>query len=768
MSAPQPAAKTLDSRSIILDTLRLYGVPYFDGQHLSQVQWSPNGQWLSYIRSDGASSSLMAYDPATKNNLKLFQYNCDVSLLVIPTARRSIIPVIAEILAAADTTTFQWTPDSRSLVLMRHGVLNQLFLLRVSEAPESDPQVLVTAPGPITEYHVSPDGRTVSLAVGYNLYLTDLYSGRTIPLTTEGNEGIRIATPDQTNELLASGHWWSPDSARIACLVTDQRRVAQIVLQDITSWETPIFFERFSRPGQNIASPAVMVLGPQGRVWLNTAAYADGYLAGVRWMPDSRHLALQFLNRAQNRLTLLLADSWTGATFPILTESDPAWVNPCNDLRFLGDGRHFLWTSERTSFRQLYLMSLTGGGVQLTHRDESVLALAGVDEKKGLAYYLTSPAPYTDIQVRRVSLAPQPDGDQSEAVTTDAGAHLVAMSPSHESFADIFSTQNQPAQLFLRTADGTLSATLEANPDGIQFAQTMPQYQFVAGGIPAATQPDKPDRTDGVPLCARIMEPQGREPGKKYPVLIYVYGGPLPGGAGLDRVVVNFWQHSPDLWLRMLAQYGFGIFSIDNRGSSGAARGHNFETPIHQQLGRVELADQAEGIKYLHQLDWVDPQRIAVFGGSFGGFMSLTMLARAPENFRLAAAAAFAPVVGWEHFDALYTERYMGMPAQNADGYHAADVEGAAGAIDQDASLLLVHGSDDLTVHLTHSMRMIEALQEANAAVPGDLMVYPHSGHASFFDFGSKPAELFTKVAQFLVTNVRDREMQPARKGEGS
>jgi dipeptidyl-peptidase-4 len=289
----------------------------------------------------------------------------------------------------------------------------------------------------------------------------------------------------------------------------------------------------------------------------------------------------------------------------------------------------------------------------------------------------------------------------------------------------------------------------------------MPQFRFVEG-ITAARHvlpPDDPaHKTGGAPLCARIMEPAGREPGKKYPVLIYVYGGPFPGGLGLNRVVVNYWQHVPDLWLRTMASAGFGIFSLDNRGSSGAVRGHDFETPIHRQLGHVELADQVEGIKYLKTLDWVDPRRIGIFGGSYGGFMSLTTLAKAPVENQVSVATAFAPVVGWDHFDALYTERYMGLPSDNDAYYQDTSANRIAGALDPDLRLLLVHGSDDSTVHLTHSMRMVDALQNTNRSLIGDLMVYPHSRHASFFDFGTKPVQIFSKVTNFLIANLRDRE----------
>ena len=216
-------------------------------------------------------------------------------------------------------------------------------------------------------------------------------------------------------------------------------------------------------------------------------------------------------------------------------------------------------------------------------------------------------------------------------------------------------------------------------------------------------------------------------------------------------MVVNYWQRVPDLWLRLLAQHGIGVFSVDNRGANAAPRGHSFETPIYGRLGEIELQDQLAGVAWLkQQVPWADTDRMAIVGGSFGGFMTLNLLLSAPNVFQ--CGAAFAPVTNWLEFDALYTERYMGTPASNPDGYTRCSVINRAEDIDAPRELLMIHGTSDTSVHFTHSIQMLDAFQKANRQC--QLMVYPGENHDGFFNFGNRPAELFLWMTNFLLGHL--------------
>ena len=330
------------------------------------------------------------------------------------------------------------------------------------------------------------------------------------------------------------------------------------------------------------------------------------------------------------------------------------------------------------------------------------------------------------------------------AVLTPApGTHFAHWSPGFSYFADIWSSALQPPQLSLHAADGARLATIEANPCEQLKSLGLQTFDFRA--IPAAKIGDP---SDDMPLYSKLLAPAGVKKGGRHPVIVYVYGGPLPGGFGLARNVLNYWRPVPELWMQMMAQRGFGIFSLDNRGSNAAPRGHAWEAPIHQRLGEVELADQLEGVNYLKTLDWVDPDRIGILGGSFGGFMSLNAMLRAPGTFK--AGIAFAPVTDWREYDSVYTERYMNLPALNPDGYERTALDADAG--DLRGALLLLHGTGDDNVHLQHSVQLIQALLQESKDF--GLALYPGQSHMSFFAMGQDPSRLWARITSFFERNL--------------
>jgi dipeptidyl-peptidase-4 len=268
----------------------------------------------------------------------------------------------------------------------------------------------------IYDARFSPNGRWVSFAWNYNVWAVELATLRTMPLTWGGSEQMRCGTTDSLSELLPSpGHWWSPDSARVAYVITDERQVPLFPMQDLLSPSGAVTPQRYPMPGQQVAEAVVFVAGPRGHTRIDTSAWPGWLLARVSWLPDSRHLALQLLNRAQNRLVLLFADADTGRAVPVLSDSDPAWINPSDHLRFFRKRAHFLWSSERGSYRQLYLYDARGKETQLTSGDEAVVDVVGFDEADGAVYYLTYPPPWIDGHLKRVRFSIHDDADAGRA-----------------------------------------------------------------------------------------------------------------------------------------------------------------------------------------------------------------------------------------------------------------------------------------------------------------------------------------------------------------
>lgn len=732
---------------------RIYDEPNLSGISIGDIQWTPNGKMVSYVVGDAAGYELWGFDVASKSRRRLFAFSrlpgaADVPLSSMRIRRtgRFAHAWRERRVPLADVLQYSWSPRGDRLLVQASAAAPQLLDLK------SDRLIPVVGDGAVTVNYAqfSPNGRFVSYVRGYDLALTDLTTGRSMALTWGSTEALRSATPDPMGDLLTdTGHWWSPDSTCIAYLQTDERAVPLFAMADLLSNSGAVDWERYPQAGQPNPFIALRVARAGGQIWIDTRAWAGSYLARVAWLPDSRHLLLQILNRAQNQLSLVLADSSTGAARVILSESDPCWVNIGDDLRFFSDGTRFLWSSERDSYRHLFIYDFSGQELaRLTSDAEPCAGVEGLDEKHGAVYYLAYPGPsYTEGRLRRVSFRATARGYTATTpvdVTRSPGTHFAHMSPDCQLFASLTSTDVRPPHLDLCSSrDGRRLATIEANP--CPALAEVGLRSFECHAIPAARLGIP---SDVMPLQLKLLEPAGLRRGVKYPVIVYVYGGPLPGGFGLARNVLNYWRPVPDLWMQMMAQRGFGVFSLDNRGSNAAPRGHAWETPISGRLGHVELADQLQGIEFLKSQPWVDADRIGLLGGSFGGFMTLNAMLRAPGTFK--AAVAYAPPTDWREYDSVYAERYMQLPALNADGYREVALPQYAGALT--GKLLLLHGTSDDNVHLELSVQMTSAFIQNGRSL--SFMAYPGLDHMSFFDMGQAPAHLWRHITDFFESSL--------------
>ncbi|PYU60731.1 MAG: S9 family peptidase, partial [Acidobacteria bacterium] len=476
------------------------------------------------------------------------------------------------------------------------------------------------------------------------------------------------------------------------------------------------------------ANPVVRVFvallsGGQPRA-ADIAAETDIYIPRVNWLPDSKHLAIQRLNRTQTMLDLLFADTVTGKTRTALSENDPNWINVSDDLYFLKDGRRFLWSSERSGHRHFYLYDLEGKQLaQLTKGDWDVSSLDAVDESKGFVYFTAAEKSPLERHLYRVGI----DGTGFTRLTKDEGTHTAVLAPNAAAFYDTYSNTATPPRQDLYRADGSRIATINENK-----VAELADYRLSSMEILTVKS------RDGVQLNASIIKPPEFNPQKKYPVLVYTYGGPHA------QVVRNAWGGANFLWHQLMAQKGYIIFALDNRGSAG--RGHAFETPLHFRMGAQELSDQRDGVEYLKSLPYVDANRIGIWGWSYGGHMTLHAMFEAGDVFKVGFAGG--PVTDWRYYDSIYTERYLGLPQKNEKGYQ--DSSPVKYASQLKGKLLIAHGTGDDNVHFANTLSVINDLIEAGKYV--EVLAFPGRGHG----VSDPPARrvLMQRVTQFFLDNL--------------
>jgi dipeptidyl-peptidase-4 len=457
----------------------------------------------------------------------------------------------------------------------------------------------------------------------------------------------------------------------------------------------------------------------------------DIYLARVDWR-DPQHLTFQRQSRDQKRLELIETDLASGRQRTLITETSRTWVPLHNDLRFLKDGR-LLWSSERTGYQHLYLVDTKGSATALTSGDWPVDSVLGIDEASGFVYFAAGKDSALDVQVYRVPLAPH---GTIERLSKPDGTHKATFAGNASVYVDNWSAPGTPPQLQLFRNDGSLIATLLRNDiDDPQHPYA--QYRDAHLPLEFGTLTAADGRTR---LHYSLIKPTGFDPGKRYPAVVYVYGGPAA------QTVTRSWPGRGDHWFNQyLAHQGYVVFSIDNRGTP--RRGADFGGALYGRKGTVEIEDQLAGVKWLKTQPWVDPARIGVHGWSNGGYMTLMLLAKASDQY--ACGIAGAPVTDWALYDTHYTERYMGLPKANVAGYQEARVLEHIDGLT--SKLLLIHGMADDNVLFTNSTALMSALQKRGQ--PFELMTYPGAKH------GLKGADNLHRLR--LTENFFDRCLKP-------
>src|SRR6266700_1289081 len=718
--AQQPAPPSSGKQ---LTVERIYSQPSLNGRPTRGLTWTPDGKQVSYFETKGAGreakTELWVMDAASGERRLLL--TADKLGAVLP--GETLRPTQATGLGRRVPAEYQWAPDGAAILFQGPTALAWF------DSKSQAARTLASGKATIADPKISPDGRFVSFVREHNLWLVSVADGKERGVTRGGTEEIRKGVLDWVypEELeIKTAYWWSPDSSAIAYLELDERKVSQYPMVDFSSPSGEEEMERY--PAAGGANPVVRVFvaslsGGEPRA-MDTGGETDIYIPRVSWLNDSKHLAIQRLNRAQTILDLLIADAATGKTRAALTEKDPYWINVSDDLHILKDGKRFLWSSERSGYRHLYLYDLESKKLaQLTRGDWEVAAVDGVDETRGLIYFTGTEKSPLERHLYRVAL----DGSGFTRLTKEEGTHAAVLAPNASAFIDTFSNTAAPPRQDLYRADGSRIAAINENKvtELADFHLSPTEFLSVKSH-------------DGVQLNASIIKPPDFDPQKKYPVLVFTYGGPHA------QVVRNAWGGATFLWHQLMAQKGYIIFALDNRGSAG--RGHLFEEPIHFRLGAQELSDQRDGVAYLKTLPYVEGNRIGIWGWSYGGHMTLHAMFEASGDFK--AGFAGGPVTDWRYYDSIYTERYMGLPQKNEKGYQ--DSSPVKYAAQLKGKLLIAHGTGDDNVHFANTLAVMNDLIDAGKYV--EVLAFPGRGPG----VSDPPARrvLMQRVTQFFLDNL--------------
>ena len=685
-------------------TYRSKGVPGFrfmnDGHHYSDL----------------SGNSILIYDFSSG---KLTDTLLDVNLLQLPTDEKQI-------------SDYAFSDDESQLLLKsgmegiyRYSTKEWNYVYNMSSnklEPLHDGSKQMHAT-------FSPDGKKVAYVSDNDLYYRDLATGVNHRITHDGkvNEIINGSCDWVYEEEFSftKAFEWSPDSRHIAYYRFDESAVKEFSMTYYTGALYPqnVSF-KYPKVGMENSKVTIHLYDTQkkNKIQVDRDSEPDGYIPRIKWTKDPEKLCVFWMNRHQNHLELLLADVNTGRTSLLLQEDNKYYIDIHDNLTFLSQDDCFLWTSEKDGFNHIYLYGMDGTlKRQLTSGQWEVSAFYGVDEKNNTIYYQAAARSPLEREVYSVDLK----GKNQKLITDKKGFNSAQFSTTFDLFVWTHSTINSPATYSVHNRKGEMIRLLEDNA-ALKKQQEQTQarpvefYSFTT--------------SEGVQLNGYQIKPYDFDPSKKYPVLMYLYGGPG------SQEVVNSWIGTDYWWFQSLAQQGYIVACVDNRGTGG--RGEEFKKMTYLQLGKYETIDQIEAARYLGKQTYVDPSRIGIFGWSYGGYMSSLCLFKGNDVFN--SAIAVAPVTNWKWYDTIYTERYMRDEKENKEGYES---NSPINFVDRlRGNYLLVHGSTDDNVHFQNSAEMSAALIRANKQY--ETYIYPNRNHSIYGDNARR--HLYVKMTDFL------------------
>lgn len=579
----------------------------------------------------------------------------------------------------------------------------------------------------------SPDATKIAYVIDNDIFIKDLITDKETQITTDGlkNKIIngRCDWVYEEEFSFALAFSWSPDGKNLAYYKFDESEVPEYSMAMYGTAYPTQYTYKYPRAGEKNAVVSIHIykLNDKKTIKIETGAEKDQYIPRVKWTGNAGTLCVLRLNRHQNKLDYLMVNSEDGSSKVILTERDKYYIDiEKEQLQFLKDGNRFVNVSERDGYNHIYVYGTNGKVInQVTKGNWEVTQLYGIDESKGLIYYQSTEA----SPLRRDVYVTSFNGSYKKRLSISSGTNAAEFSTDFSYYILYNSNINTPLKITLHTQNGEQVRVLE---DNASLKQTLEQYSAPSAEL------FNFKTSEGVSLNGFMIKPPKFDVSKKYPVLMYVYGGPG------HQAVADAWGTSRDIWFRMLAQKGYIVACVDNRGTG--YRGAEFKKMTYKQLGKYETIDQIEVAKWFGNQSYVDKNRIGIWGWSFGGYVS--SLCATKGNGIFAMAMAVAPVVTWRFYDSIYTERFLQTPQENPSGYD--DNSPVQFAKNLKGKFLLVHGTGDDNVHFQNSVVFSEALIQAN--IPFEQAYYPNKNHGIYG--GNTSLHLYSKLTDFILKNL--------------
>ncbi len=684
---------------------RLVSGPSINGSSMRGLQMSPDGKRITFLRGKENNRNqldLWEFDTSSGKATLLIDSNVLLGgkkeeLSEEEKARRER----QRVAGISGITRYYWSDDSKSLMMPVGGDVYVLPLggevKRLTNTPEYE-----------TDIKFSPKNTYVSFIRNREVYAVNVENGVETKLTSGSSDTIangmaEFAAQEELGRF--TGYWWSPDESKIAFEQFDESGVLVKDRYEVKGdGSVTSIQQRYPEAGTAnvIYKLGVVKVADKSVNWIDAGGDKDTYLGRVNWTPDSQKVVYQRLNRPQTQLDMVFADASGAKQKTMLIEHSDVWVNLHNILRFINDGKNMLWASERTGFRHLYNVDLeTGKTTAITSGDWVVSSVNRVDEEAGMIYF----SGFKDSPIEQHLYSVPLGGGDIKRVTKEEGWHGARVGDGF--FIDTFSSPTQPRQIMVKDLkDGSVKFAVNEN----KLDDSHPYSKYLDGAAKQSFGTVKAN--DGTDLYYRLYLPPTMEKGKKYPAIMAPYGGPH-GQSVRKTWSVNFNE--------ILARKGFVVMVLDNRGMWN--RGIEFEGHIKNAMGTVEVEDQVSGANYLKSLDYVDGDKIGMWGWSYGGYMTVINMFKAPDVFK--AGVSVAPVTDWHLYDTAYTERYLGHPDAPGDVYENSSVFKYADNFEGD--LLLIHGMADDNVFFDNAVKLMATLQ--NAGKSFELMTYPGKKH---------------------------------------
>ncbi|MFQ6084048.1 MAG: DPP IV N-terminal domain-containing protein, partial [Candidatus Aminicenantia bacterium] len=673
------------------------GQPSFSGKLPSHVTWTPDGKYILFVTSDEETEKTILWSYNVSNGKKSVYLDFEN----VQKQWEKIARNETERKEKFNIHQFILSEDAQSMIFSHQG---DLFYYQI------DKNWLKRLTATLKEEKIpvfSPDGKYVAYVRDNNLFALEISSGLEFQFTSDGSQNILngYLTWVYFEELYRrnyQGFWWSPDSKHIAYFRFDEFPVFKMTMMNLLPFEAKQVPVTYPKAGMTnpLVRVGVVSLDDQKTVWIDLGYKEEVYIARAIWTPDGKYLSLQIPKRDQNQMDLLLADPQSGKCKLILREEQKTWIKPKN-IHFFKKKPYFVWLSDRDGWNHLYLYNMEGKLVRrLTNGSWTVKRVAQVDERKGWIYFMGNKKSSLETHLYRVRVK----DTHLQQLSQGEGTYSIIMAPTSDRYVAFYNNISTPSRMDLYKAKGTLIRTIEENRVKELSQYKLSQWEFLY--VPTE---------DGLNLPAMMLMPPNFNPKKKYPVLFAIYGGPE------SQSVANRWLGKRGMWYQYLAQNGIIIFIIDNRGS--AHFGKEGASKMYGDLGHWEIVDYVQGVKYLSKFPYVDTARIGIWGWSYGGYSTCMAMLTAPDYFQVGVAVA--PVIHWLNYDTIYTERYMGQPKNNPEGYKRSAATNYAENLK--GKLLVIHGTLDDNVHFQNTVQLVNELIKENKQF--SVMIYPNRDH---------------------------------------